>query len=467
MAEKMANDLLPFWKEQYQKGRIALDKKNYDYAIMLFTQLLDKEPGCVECRQALRITQFRRSEEGGSKGFFKKAFSMSGGLTHLSKAKMLMKSNPGEAMSALEKVLNDDPNNVSAHHLMAETALSVDYVKTALISLELLFNKLGQRDMATARKLADTYAKVGQPGKAEEIYAQLVRENPGDLELMQALKDVSASRTMKEGGYETAVETNDFRAALKDREESDRLEKENRLVQTAASSAGIIADLEAKVQAEPNNMRWWRALADQYSHAKDYDKALNAYETLEKLFPGTDPQLAMRIINIKLKKVDEQLKQLDANNPEHAEQIAALKKERAEIELSEMERLSEANPTDMVVLFDLGSLYFKNGKISKAIQAFQKTQTYPGKKVPSLCYLGQCFAKRKMYDLAVRAYANALAEKNSMDDEKKELIYLLGLTYEMMGKKEDAINQFKLIYEVDIGYKDVAEHVDAYYDENE
>ena len=85
---------------------------------------------------------------------------------------------------------------------------------------------------------------------------------------------------MKEGGYETAVETNDFRAALKDREESDRLEKENRLVQTAASSAGIIADLETKVQAEPNNMRWWRALADQYSHAKDYDKALNAYETL-------------------------------------------------------------------------------------------------------------------------------------------------------------------------------------------
>jgi len=87
--------------------------------------------------------------------------------------------------------------------------------------------------------------------------------------------------------------------------------------------------------------------------------------------------------------------------------------------------------------------------------------------VPSLCYLGQCFAKRKMYDLAVRAYTNALSEKNSMDDEKKELIYLLGLTYEMMGKKEEAINQFKLIYEVDIGYKDVAEHVDAYYDENE
>jgi hypothetical protein len=32
-----------------------------------------------------------------------------------------------------------------------------------------------------------------------------------------------------------------------------------------------------------------------------------------------------------------------------------------------------------------------------------------------------------------------------------------------MGKKEEAIEQFKLIYEMDIGYKDVATKVDSYY----
>ena len=72
---------------------------------------------------------------------------------------------------------------------------------------------------------------------------------------------------------------------------------------------------------------------------------------------------------------------------------------------------------------------------------------------------------RKMYDLAIRAYTNALAEKKTMDEEKKEILYYLGLTYEQMGKKEEAIEQFNLIYEVDIGYRDIAEHVDAYYDE--
>jgi hypothetical protein len=32
-----------------------------------------------------------------------------------------------------------------------------------------------------------------------------------------------------------------------------------------------------------------------------------------------------------------------------------------------------------------------------------------------------------------------------------------------MGKKEEAIEQFKLIYELDISYKDVAAKVDAFY----
>ena len=49
------------------------------------------------------------------------------------------------------------------------------------------------------------------------------------------------------------------------------------------------------------------------------------------------------------------------------------------------------------------------------------------------------------------------------DEEKKELIYQLGSILEKMGKKEESIEQFKQIYEIDIGYKDVAAKVDAYY----
>lgn len=49
------------------------------------------------------------------------------------------------------------------------------------------------------------------------------------------------------------------------------------------------------------------------------------------------------------------------------------------------------------------------------------------------------------------------------DEEKKDLIYNLGCVLESMGRKEEAIEQFKQIYEVDIGYRDVAAKVDAFY----
>ena len=78
-------------------------------------------------------------------------------------------------------------------------------------------------------------------------------------------------------------------------------------------------------------------------------------------------------------------------------------------------------------------------------------------------YLSQCFAKRKMFELAVRTLQNALKEKLVFDDEKKDLIYNLGSVLEAMGKKDEAIKQFEQIYEVDISYKDVAARVDAFY----
>jgi hypothetical protein len=68
-----------------------------------------------------------------------------------------------------------------------------------------------------------------------------------------------------------------------------------------------------------------------------------------------------------------------------------------------------------------------------------------------------------MQDLAARTLQNAIREKIVFDDEKKELIYELGCVLEKMGKRNDAIEQFKLIYEIDIGYRDVAAKVDAHY----
>jgi len=68
-----------------------------------------------------------------------------------------------------------------------------------------------------------------------------------------------------------------------------------------------------------------------------------------------------------------------------------------------------------------------------------------------------------MFDMAATQFKAAASEMVAMDNVKKDTLYDLGLVYEKMGKKEEAIEPFKQIYEVDMGYKDVSAKVDAYY----
>jgi len=164
-----------------------------------------------------------------------------------------------------------------------------------------------------------------------------------------------------------------------------------------------------------------------------------------------------------VRKLDHQIAQLDATAPDHDEQAAKIEMEKSEFQLKEARKRVEKLPTDLVLRFELGTLLLKAGKVSEAIQEFQKAQNNPHKRIAAMSGLAKCFAQRKMYDLAARTLQNALKEKPIMDEEKKDLVYNLGDVLDKMGKKEEAIEQFKLIYEVDIGYRDVAAKVDAYY----
>ncbi len=117
----------------------------------------------------------------------------------------------------------------------------------------------------------------------------------------------------------------------------------------------------------------------------------------------------------------------------------------------------------MIIRYELGELYFKLGNYIEAGQEFQKAQANPNKRLSAMMFLGLCFARRNMNDLAVRRLQDALKEKVGFDDEKKEILYALGSVFEKMGKTEESMDQYKQIYEVDMGYKDVGAKVDAYY----
>src|SRR5580658_4894646 len=131
MAEKMIGQIPRPVRDQYQKGMTAFERKNFEYAIAIFNQVLAQEPAFFECRQALRVSQHGKS--GGGITFFKKMLSGAGSSPLLAKAQM--QKDPLESMKTAEQVLNNDPNNSAAHKLLADAAMAAELPKTAVLSL--------------------------------------------------------------------------------------------------------------------------------------------------------------------------------------------------------------------------------------------------------------------------------------------------------------------------------------------
>src|SRR3954470_16007157 len=109
MAEKSVNEISRDVRAVFQKGNDALLRENYDYAVDLFTQVLEREPTFYLGRKALRTAQAKKA--GGGSGFFKKAWNSASSSPLVAKGQMALRKNPVEALHIAEQILNSDPTS--------------------------------------------------------------------------------------------------------------------------------------------------------------------------------------------------------------------------------------------------------------------------------------------------------------------------------------------------------------------
>jgi tetratricopeptide (TPR) repeat protein len=461
MAEKNLSEISRDAKTLFAKGSEALLRENLDYAIALLNQLLEGEPLFFDGRKALRTAQFKKAG-AGSTGFFKKMMSGAGSSPLVAKAQMTLRNNPAGAMAVAEQILNTDPSSSSAHRIIVEAAKQLDLPRTAVLSYETLA-KNSPKDKKLIVEYANAVADIGETGRAESLVLDLLREIPNDGDLNQALKNLSARKTLDEGGY-GALEDGEgsYRDILKDKKEAESLEQEQKVVKSEDNTERLIGEYETRLQTEPHNLKLVRSLAELYTQKKQFERALEYYDRIKNSGMGNDPSLDTAIANTIVRRFDHQISEVNPFDADHAERVAQLRAEKLAFQLAECEKRVEKFPTDLAIRFEMGVLYFQAGKIGDAIAEFQKAQNNAHKKFAAMSYLAQCFAQKKMFDSAVRKFQEALKEKVVFDEEKKDLIYNLGCVLESAGKKAEAFEQFLIIWETDASYKDVAAKVDAY-----
>jgi tetratricopeptide (TPR) repeat protein len=462
MAIKTENDLSGDARVLWKKASNAIEIKNYGYAIQLILAVLKETPEFLEGRKALR-----RAEVLFTKG--KKSFL--GGLSQVGmKGAAAVKKDPLGAILQAEKILETDPYNVAANHLLKDAGLAAGMPELAAFALETLV-EASPRDPKALSELASHYYDHGDYEKALNHFNRIVELNPADLIAGKRAKDAAARLSMTRTGWEEAT---DFRTMIKDKEAAVLREQEGRVFKDAETIDRQITELYARAEEEPENIDVARKIAQLFELKEEWESAVWWYDRAAQITNYADQTLVRKSVDLHLKILDHEIgvrRDFLAQAPDHEDaprlrqEMEELGRQRAEMMVTEARRRVERNPTDLMFRFELGENLLLAGHPTEAIPELQKARNNPSVRVKAFYLLGQCYQAKGMHDFAERQFTDAANELTSMDALKKEILYRLGLLHESAGNPAKALDCFKQIYEVDYEFEDVARRVESAYEQ--
>ncbi|MBM4143447.1 MAG: hypothetical protein FJ225_07655, partial [Lentisphaerae bacterium] len=441
-------------RDLFNKGFSAFERGNLDYAIHLLAQCVATEPRLVQARRFLRAAEVRRFKEKPV-NFLTHAMAFLACLPTYAKARAKV-AKGGGALELAEKLLYRDPLNIEFIKVFTQAAAAANLPEAAIQTLEIARDHY-PNDVRIVSWLGSLYQKVGRTRSARECFERLCEITPNDPMALKALKDAMALDSMSSDGWEQA-ET--YRDMIRDTREAEVLEQESKAVRSETDTESLIEEFKKKVAAEPMNLNYHRALGRLYAQKRSYGEALEILRRASELSPG-DPELDAAVSAVRVQQMDHDIAALrEAGDAAAAEALEAERRRFLEEDLRER---VERYPNDLRLRYEWGVMLLNQGRLNEAIQQFQMSQRNPRFRVRSYYYLAVCFKRKGQYDLASEQLKRAASELAVMDETKKEIIYELGSIAEATGNRAEAASYYKQIYQVDIGYRDIADKVERVY----
>jgi tetratricopeptide (TPR) repeat protein len=464
MAGKTEKELSESLRALWLKAVSAIELRNFSYAISLLQEILKQEPEFLTGRRLLRRTEVTKSKSAK-----KRFFNISTAPIGVVKAQRETKKDPKRAVETLEEVLEREPYNRQANLLLKEAALAAGWPEIGVFALRTLLEE-NPRDVKVLHELGRLYHDLGDHENEAEVYNKLTAIDPLDARALRLGKDASARASMKRGGW---TQAESYRDLIKNKEEAISLEQQSRIRLTGEALDQQIAETYARHQAEPENVDFARRLGALSEQKDDFESAIRWYQYAADLAKGADTGLLRKISDLKIRCLEREIAAHEeflsthtARDEAYAEksgQLRAAKISLAEILIADAQGRVKRNPTDLQLRFELGDNLFNAGRFREAVPELQRARQNPHARLKAMNVLGRCYGELGMLDLAMKQLEEASQEIASMDEMKKEIMYNLGLIHERMGDVEKALACMKQIYEVDYGYRDVAQRVESSY----
>ena len=430
-----------------EKGNDAFERGAYDLAIELYMQAVTLEPDHLEGRRGLRKAELKKFEafypgtlSRGLGTFGPRLAALFAGITRNHEKKMI----------ALESALAKDPKNVALSAALAASAEKAGHKNAGIAAWEGVLEGEPKNLMAL-KGLGRLLYETGDPKRALEVFEKAIKIDPRDQEATRMRKNVAAEVSITKTGIDRAKSSRDL---MSDAENQQELHDEARVVRGSDHIRESAERLEKQIAIDPDNGKLVAELAAQYAAVREYDQAIENYEKAYALLP-TNFGLREKAGEIRISRFDRDIQ--SAEEAGDSKRLAELRVEKLEFTVEEFKKRVKEHPTDLGIRYRLARALHEHGDVDEAIAQYQQTVKDPRRKIDSLTELGSCFIEKDLFDLAENQLIKALEETPGLSGRGKDILYSLGLLKEKQGLTDEALIEYKKIYEVDINFRDIAE----------
>ena len=184
-------------KEYYNKGLLAFEKKNYDYAIELFSCALSLKKDFADARHYLHLAEqrkFQKSPPGVIVLLFNKIIN----LPFLLKALICdIRNKPDCAIGEYEKILTSEPTNTYILIRLAQELLKERDTLSALKAFEEI-RLINPNNIVALKNLGQLYSQMDNYSSARQCYEAILKIVPHEPEAEKGIKNLEALGAIKE-----------------------------------------------------------------------------------------------------------------------------------------------------------------------------------------------------------------------------------------------------------------------------
>jgi len=434
------------FSKQIQKAEEALRRRNYDFAVELYRQLIDLDPDQGEARGGLRRALRKREQDGGKGGKLMRAVS---GALPLSRAKTLQKLGKSEACArALEDYLATNPLDEEANLMLGVALEQSGHFQSARAVYEFTA-EIAPRNPEALKRAGAMMQRTGDPQRALQYFERALEADPRDQEALKARKNLAAESALSKSNTPVAHS----RELIKDKDRSRELERSKRLVLSEEELKAELTRLEDRFAESSSDPELMLQLADVHERLGDPAAAIEFVQRALS-YRKDSFELIAKLGDLESKRLKKAVARADKSGK--ADEAGALERELIEHEVKDHRRRVELRPGDAPLRLALAKRLLRADDVDGALAELQRCSGEPRVRDEALFFLGQCFQKKGVLDLARKEYEHALQVGDQKGERAKEILYNLGSIAEAQGNRDEARSYYVRIYEIDIGYRDVA-----------